>query len=349
MSFTLPQYATIEDVKSATDTAGTYRSNVQIERALDAASRRVEDFTRRKFYPQIATRYFDWPRQRQGSSWRLWLDQNEVISLSNVVAGGVTIASTDYFLEPVNDGPPYNRFEIDLASDASLAAGDTHQRQIVLTGLWGYNDVTAPAGALAEALDSSETGVDVTDSLAIGIGDVIVVGSERMLVTGKSQVDTTADCSTLTAVVNSVSITGVTNGLVAQGEVITVDSEKMLVTDVTGTTLTVKRGWDGSVLAAHSSGTTIYAPRSLTVVRGALGTTAAAHDTASAVSVQRYPGPIKQLTIAYAMDQVQQEQSAYARTIGDGESLRQATGRAIANLEASVARSYRRLRLGRGI
>jgi hypothetical protein len=55
----------------------------------------------------------------------------------------------------------------------------------------------------------------------------------------------------------------------------------MLVVDRYTATVIVERQWSGSVLAAHSSGDTIYAYRTLTVQRGQLGTTAATHTTAT--------------------------------------------------------------------
>jgi hypothetical protein len=346
MSFTLPLYATREDVKSAMDSKESARNNSRIDDALDSASRRVEDLCHRVFYPVTATRYFDWPNLQRARAYRLWLERDELISVSSLTSGGVTIASTDYFLEPANDGPPYTRLEIDLDSTAAFASSGTHQRQVAVTGVFGYRNSTVAAGVLAEALDSSETGIIVSDSSLFGVGDVLVCESERMLVTGKAQVDTTATCSAMTAAQSGVSITGIVAGLVKNGEVITIDSERMKVVDVTGTTLTVIRAWDGSVLAAHNVSTAIYAPRDLQVTRGVLGSTAAAHDTATALFRLSHPGPVRQLAIAYAMDQLQQEGSAYARTVGSGESERAASGRAIRELEVRVRAAYGRRRVG---
>ncbi len=59
----------------------------------------------------------------------------------------------------------------------------------------------------------------------------------------------------------------------------------------------------------------------------------------AACFVMAYPAPIRQLARAYALDQLQQEGSAYARTVGAGDNERAATGRAIAALEDTVLRS----------
>ena len=89
----------------------------------------------------------------------------------------------------------------------------------------------------------------------------------------------------------------------------------MLVLDVTGNIATVKRAWDGTVLAAHTVGAHIYAFRTLTVLRGQLGTTAATHSNAAAASIHRVPALIKDLAVAEATNRVLQEVSGYARTM----------------------------------
>jgi hypothetical protein len=325
-------YATREQVKAALDTAETARNDDQVDRAIESGARSIEGLLHRKFYPWTGTRYFPWPHPRSRSAFRLWLDADELVSVTTLVAGGITIPASDYFLEPVNTGPPFTSIEIDLASSATFASGPTWQRAIAATGVFGHSAVEAPAGALAEALDAVETGVDVTDSSMVGVGTIIRVDSERMVVTGRSMLDTTQNTSVLTASSSDVAITGITAGTIAVGEVILVDSERMLVVDVAGTTLTVKRAWDGSTLAAHNAGVDIFAPRTLIVERGALGTTAATHNTASAVVKHVVPAMVRDLNVAEAINQLQQETSGYARVIGEGEDAREGTGRSLFDL-----------------
>lgn len=330
-------YATREDVKSALDSQETARNDAQVDRLIEAASRSVDQLCHREFYPWTGTRVFDWPNDQYARSYRLWLDKDELVSISALVSGGITITSPDYFLEPANSGPPFNRLEIDLASSSSFDSGQTHQRSISISGVYaGAADVTEAAGALAEALDSSETGVDVTNSAAVGVGSVILVDSERMVVTGKSLITTGQTLQTpLTASDAGTTVAVTTGTAYAVGEVITLDAEQMLIVDIAGNNLLVKRHWNGSVLAAHT-GSTIYCPRTLLVTRGALGTTAAAHDTAAAVSKQVYPGLVRQLTIAEALTALQQEQSGYGRVVGSGDSQREASGKGLADLRCQV-------------
>jgi hypothetical protein len=91
-------YATREDVMRALDVKLTARNARQIDRALESASRDADDLCHRKFAPVQATRYFDWPNPQRAASWRLWLDANELITVTTLVSGGVTIPSTEYYL-----------------------------------------------------------------------------------------------------------------------------------------------------------------------------------------------------------------------------------------------------------
>ncbi|MFJ4624229.1 hypothetical protein [Streptomyces sp. NPDC088812] len=315
-------YATRDDVKTALDVKGTARNNTQIARALEDASRTVEDLCHRRFYPVQATRYFDWPSRPGGTPWVLRLNDTELISVTTLTSGGETISSDDYFLEPVNSGPPFNRVEIDLDSTAAFSSGDTSQRAISISGLWGYRNTETTVGTLAEALDASETAVDVNGaaSTALGVGSILRVDSERMLVTERTQLDTGQNLGgNLTAQANSVTVAVSDGTLFTVGETILIDAERMRIDDIAGNQLIVKRGWDGTVLAAHTAGADIYAPRRLTVTRGALGTTATVHSDASTVVRWDPPGPVRQLVIAEAINTLTNEAAGYSRALRTGE------------------------------
>jgi hypothetical protein len=326
-------YCTREDVKAALDIAETARSNRRIDRAIETASRSVEGLLRRRFYPAYATRTFDWPDPGSPTSWRLWLDANEVVSVTTLTAGGTTIASGDYLLRP-DHGPPYTHIEIDLGSSAAFASGDTHQRAISITGVFGYRADETVGAETVEAVDASETAIDVDDSSIVGVGSILRIDSERMIVTAKTQLDTAQDLQTaLTASMADDAVT-VTDGTGYEvGEVILLDSEKMLVVDIVANDLIVKRAWDGTVLAAHDTDADIYAPRTLTVTRGALGTTAASHSSGATVYVHQAPGPIRDLTVAYALNQLAQESSGYARTVGSGDAQMESSGKGLKSLQ----------------
>jgi len=336
-------YATREQVKAALDAAETARNDAQVDRAIESGSRTIEGLLKRRFYPFTGTRYFPWPNWRNRSWFRLWLDADELISVATLVAGGVTIPGSSYFLEPANSGPPFTSIEINLGTSATFASGSTWQRAIAVTGVFGHSADEAPAGALNGAVSSTTaTTLNVTDSSLIGTGTIIRVDSERMIVGGRSMLATGQTASVLTASSSDVAITGISAGTIKVGETILVDSERMLVVDVAGTTLTVKRAWDGSVLASHSGGAAISALRTLTVERGALGTTAATHLDTTAVVKHVVPALVRDLAIAEAINQLQQETSGYARIIGEGENAREGTGRSLFDLRRDTIATYGR-------
>ena len=345
MAISTPCYCTRSDVKAALDLKETSRSNTLVDNAIEAASRDIENLANRVFYPTDGTRKFDWPNYQRARPWRLWLNQNDLISLSSVTSGGVAIPVNQVFPEPVNSGPPYTYIELDISTSAAFSGGSTPQHAIVMTGTWGFSATTSPAGALGAAMvDTTGTVAQVTDSSQLGVGSVIVIGTERLLVTDRSMIttgQTQQGAGAGTAVNSDVSLTVTDGTKYFIGEVLLLDAERMLVVDVAANVLTVKRAWDGSILATHS-GATIFALRNLTVTRGALGTTAATHLNASAISRYTYPALVVELAIAEAENTILQKTAGYARTVGEGDSLRLISGAGLAELRARVKAAYGR-------
>ncbi len=332
-------YCTREDVTGALDVKLTARNHRQVDRAIESGARTLEGLLHRKFRPVLATRYFDWPRRQYGPPWGLWLDSNEVISVVSLVAGGVTIASTDYFLRNSSgdDEPPYTKLEIDLSSSAAFSSGATWQQAIAATCLYGFRNDEEQVGDLASNLDA-----DVTDTASatwttahIGVGDVLRINNERMIVVEKSMVDSGQNLGVpgLTA---SAANTGVpvTDGTAfSVGAVLTIDTERMLVVDIVANTLTVRRAWDASVLATHTAGVDIYTNTGVELARAQLGTTLAAHTTGADIYRHLVPGLVRELNAAEAINTIQQEGSGYARRSGLGEQ--RGTGKPNSDVEAS--------------
>lgn len=345
-------YVTREEVQDAFDVREAAHRSAQIDSAIAGASDDIDGWLNRHKHglaPRTATRYFDWPSRNFSASWRIWFDENELISATSITAGTTVIASGDYFLEPVNSGPPYTYVELDLSSTASFTNSGTHQRAVAIVGKWGINDDQLPAGALAEALDGSETAVDVTDASLVGVGSVLLVEDERMLVTGRSALTTTQVLgSAMNALKNDQTVDVVDGTLLHVGETLLIDSERMKITDITGNNATVIRAYDGSTLASHLLGATIYAYRTLTVERGALGSTAATHSTATAVTKWDVPALVHDLAKAEAMTRLEQEFSAYAARVYSDEAERDSSGtevvagRGLTDLRKSCARRYKR-------
>ena len=124
----------------------------------------------------------------------MWLGENDLVSVSTLTAGGTTISASDYFLEPANSGPPYTSLEIDLESNSVLQAGLTWQRAIAITGTFGYWDEQEQVGTLASNLDADITDtatITWTDPADVGVGSILKIDSERIIVSEMSYVDST--------------------------------------------------------------------------------------------------------------------------------------------------------------
>lgn len=316
MTINRPCYCTREAVQRALDYEETACTDEQVDRAIEAASDDVEGFLHRRFYPQATTRFFDWPDGSYSRSWRLWLDANELISVTTLTTGGVTLTEgDDYFLRRSDDldEPPYNSVEINLAGNAAWGGGPSTQRDIAITGLYGHSANESTVGTLVGGVNVNALGIDLSDSGRVGVGDVLRVDAERMLVTGRGMVDTGGTLAGDLDDSDSNTLVPALNGTASAGEVILIDAERMLVVDVAGDNLVVKRAWDGSVLAIHTSGAMVYASRALVVERGVLGTTTTSHDNGATVARHVPPPLIRDLCVAIAIDQLLQETSGYAR------------------------------------
>ncbi len=320
-----PAYATVEQVSAALDFKASAYEATRLSRLVLSASRRIDQMLHRHFYPLIETRSY-----HLGGGGGFWLGA-DLFSLTAVTADTVAITISTVTLSP--GVAPFH-----WISQTGV--------DIDVTGVWGYSQDTTPAGALAEALDASETGVDVTDSSLIGIGDLILVDTEQMIVTAKTQLDTTVDFSSggTTADKSDNAITLDGPGLKV-GESILADSERMLIVEYNSATeiATVKRAWDGSVLATHTT-PSVFAPRTLTVERDAVGTTAATHSDTTAITRNVAPGPIVDLCIAEAITTYEQESSGYGRTVGSGDNVREARGLGLKEAREE-AKHYKRLRM----
>lgn len=342
-------YATREDVRAALDSKEAALNSSQIDRAIESASRSAERICARKFAPVTATRYFPRPDPNRSRSWRLWLDENELISITTLTAGGTVVPSIDYFLEPINSGPPFRSVEIDLDSGSAFNVGTTSQRAVAITGLWGYTDDHDPAGLLAEALDNSETEVQVTDSSLIGVGQILKVDDERMIVHDKQPVDSTQNLGIALLDRKNDNTVAVTDGTQFHaGEIIKIDAERMLIISISANTLTVLRAEGGSVLAAHALNADIFALRSLTVSRGVLGSTVATHLTAAPVLKWHSPEGVRDYVIAQAIVQNEQEATAYGQRMGsemaerDSSGNENLSGRGLVDKRRTLRRDYGR-------
>lgn len=284
-----PWYVTREQVKRASEVKSTMRSDAQVDRLIGAASRDVEGDLHRTFYPVVAT--YDFPAPDGDILYLEFELDVDLVELDMLSVDGAAVDPADFQLLPL-EGPPFTmiQFKERIVSSA--------KRPIEGAGIWGYDNVTAAAGQLAAAVpDATSTEVEVTDSAAVGVGDLLTVEAEKLMVADKVMLDTGQNLGgDLTASTADRTVAVQDGTAFAAGEVLLVDAEKMLITDIAGSQLVVLRAWDGSVPATHTAPVDIFAPRQLSVQRGALGTIAATHADGSGVARQVYD----ELVVAYA-------------------------------------------------
>lgn len=358
--------------------------NAAIDRALMSAAENIDGGLKRVFYPSDDTRFFDWPNQggtgggQYADPWRLWLDDNDLVCLTSLVSGGVTITLDQVFVQPwsnpVKGRPFFSYIELDRATNAQFGNNSqTPQNAISIGGTWGYGADADPAGTLAADVGSTDTVITVSDGSQAGPGNLIVLGygrgtapfpllaphagaiqpyqGERVLITDASPVATglTQDGSGVTTAQDddqALTVTG--SGSLNAGEVITLDSEDMYVEKITGGVATVRRAFNGTTLAAHSDAD-IYAMRQWSVLRAQLGTAAASYESGAAVMRHRVPHLVRDLAIAESFNQLLQEGSGYARTVGTGENATPAPGVALADKWAECRVRHGRKARQRGV
>ena len=352
MAVNRPTYATRRMVKSATDIQQDATYDDQVDSALEDAAESVDGLCHRRFYNVLETASWDWPNFQRAYPWRIWFEERELATVTDpaptVVTGGTTIPATDgnglavLLWGPWNYAPPYTFLELNRASSYAYGLGPTPQKDVSILGRFGYWNRQRAAGALAIAVsDTTSTGVTVTDSSTVDVGDVIIVDTEWMLVADNGMADTGQTIATgMTADASDQALPVQSGTALHKGEIVQVDQEQMLITSIAGATATVNRGYNGTTLAAHTSTTAIYAARLLTVTRGDFGSTAATHTNATAVAALLVPGEVRELAAAEALNTVYQKVSAYARTIG--ENARPVPGGSLPDLRSKVYARYGR-------
>ena len=295
----------------------------QVDRKIVSATEAVDGLCQRKFFPNDTTCTFDWPNFQYAYPWRLWLDQYEMAAQPTLVVSGtylpepVVIPTGSYYMDPINEGPPYNALQLRRDMDSSFGNNTTPQNDIGITGTFGYWMKTLPAGQLAAPITTLiQTTVQMNAGplAGVGVGDLMIVDSERMLVTDSNYITTgivTTGAGGNSAQNSDNTLTVPDGTQFSAGEILLLDSEWMLLQAVFGNNLMVKRGWGGSVLSTHSN-PAIWANRLLTVQRGMLGTAAATHLINAPVVINEIPGIVKDVAIASAIIGITNEPAAYA-------------------------------------
>jgi len=263
------------------------------------------------FIPVTDARYFD-------GNGHIDLYIDPVLAVTALSLDGTAILSTQYILygngpaEPRWENGPYTR--ITVHPDATqMSVWWKEDKNILLTGRYGKWEQSVVSGATVAnttEISASGTSLVVSDGSKIGLGMVLLIGTEQPLVTAtEAPTDSTANLGE--ALDSSEEEIDVNNAaLVNTGEIIRVDFEQMKIIDKKTNTLLVVRGWNGTAKTSHTDTTDVYAYRTYTVKRGINGTTAAVH--ANAIAISRYVAPddVKYLCVQIAALMLKKQQTA---------------------------------------
>ena len=177
-------YITLAQLKTSLEITDTL-SDSQLSSVIETASRSIDGYCGRSFYPERKVNYFDTPCGRD-------LDMGlydclEIVTITNGSEGA--LATTEYRTFPYNFTPFY---EIRLKPQSvSFWATDTDSSEIAaisVDAIWGYrSNYSREAWSSVTTLSSGISDTDTTIITALeypfSAGDIIKLGTEMMLVT----------------------------------------------------------------------------------------------------------------------------------------------------------------------
>lgn len=195
-------YTTLDSARDYLSLASSNESdNAQIVSFINRASRSIDKYCRRKFYPRRETRFYDYSDQRQ-----LKVDDDLLaVDTFNTNNGASTVASSVMWLATGDNWnrPPYDRIVLSTNSGSLLNYTGTDQRANEVTGFWGYHEdwnnawvdtgtslaasyaVSGTSLSLAGAGSTGAGASDVNlDAPRISVGNLLKVEGEYFHVVG---------------------------------------------------------------------------------------------------------------------------------------------------------------------
>ena len=233
-------YATADDLRDYL--AGTSYSSgwtsdaVAIRRILEASSRRIDDYCGGgSFGPQTQTRYYDigFGNLRESPQYLATANSNDLANETQVVS----VIPLDNWLVSPTTVTAYGG--TDRATSETLTEGHANDFFLV-----PYN--SSPKTLLklnedtAKGLDSGQQTLSILGTWGYTADTILVTTSDAIGSTSTT----------------SISVTSATN--LGPAQTILIDSEQIYITSISGNTLTVERGVNGSTAATHSGGASLY-------------------------------------------------------------------------------------------
>lgn len=216
-------YCRLSHVKAdITGLSGITTIDAELARGIEEESRIIDAYVRRFFYSRLATRYFERRPNTCRERLRLVGETGQAVDVISISAltidddedydyDSYTLTeNTHYWLTDrwsPNEGP-YAALEL-IPGNTTLSTWPMQRRGIKVVCLEGFSQDTEAGGTTAEALDASETGVDMTAGHGTEIGDTLIIDSEQMDVNAVST-DTLTVTRGINGTVAATHLTGAT-------------------------------------------------------------------------------------------------------------------------------------------
>lgn len=181
-------YCSLQDLKAELGITSTDYDTI-LSRYIERASRWIENVTGRTFIPVTATKYFDCPHPSEP----LFLEYEDLLSVTTLSDDEGTITAADYWLYPHNMNPKHS--VVLETSDRTWYYSVEPNRAVSVAGSWGFSDDYEATGVtLATAsgiTTSATTSITVTAANVLEVGWSILVDTEQMFVTDTNSTDAT--------------------------------------------------------------------------------------------------------------------------------------------------------------
>lgn len=144
MTWELGDYASLNDLKNELHiTSENPDEDALIQDYIHEASADIDDYTNRKFYARVETRYYN---AFDNSDYRLLLLDDDLLVATDITIceGTITVESDEYDLLPLNFTP---KDSVRLRNSTWKAWQNIIMdptRAVAVTGSWGYNEGTVP-------------------------------------------------------------------------------------------------------------------------------------------------------------------------------------------------------------
>jgi len=178
-------YSDLTILKARIGITGT-GDDTQLRLLMEAASRAIDKYCHRWFYALSATRYYP------GAGRELFLAEDDILSITTLKTDedgdGTfenTLATTDYFLYPLNG---YPKIWLEINPNGNYGGfGAGSKKGVEIIGLFGYGDGESAtpytdSGITVVADDGTETELDVSAEGTIAAGHTILVEAEQIYV-----------------------------------------------------------------------------------------------------------------------------------------------------------------------